>query len=121
MARNKQIALFDGNESVREIKKHSSIVQIGNLTTKQERKAMNALIWLAKDTLKRNADERVFTIDIGIVKSLCGFTDTNNIDLKNALRNLADTKIEYNILNKDHSERGIFSFLASARIKEQGR
>jgi len=47
MARNKQIAFFDGNESVRETKKHSSIVQIGNLTTKQERKAMNALIWMA--------------------------------------------------------------------------
>lgn len=121
MGRNKQISLFDENETIWEIKKHSSIVQMWNITTKQERKTMNALIWIAKDILKRNSDERVFRCDIGMIKSLCGFTDTNNIDLKNALRTLADTKIEYNIFDKDSREWGIFSFLASARIKEQGR
>ena len=90
------------------------------MTTMKERKAMNALIWIAKDILKRTPDERVFQTDIGIVKTLCGLNDTSNNKLKNALRSLADTKIEYNIFDKDKSDRGIFSFLASARIREQG-
>jgi len=105
MARDKQISLFDDSGNTWEIKKHSSIVQMGNITTMQERKAMNALIWIAKDVLKRNPDERIFQTDIGVVKNLCGLNDTNNNELKNALRSLANTKIEYNIFNKEHSER----------------
>ena len=65
---------------------------------------MNAMIRIAKDALKSNPEERLFTCDLGLVKSLCGLNDTNNIELKNALRSLADTKIEYNIFNKEKRE-----------------
>ncbi len=82
---------------------------------------MNSLIWIAKDCLKRNPEERVFQCDIGIIKRLSGLNDSDNSDLKDALRNLSSTKIEYNILNKDKEEWGIFSFLAEVKISTEGR
>jgi len=60
----KQIPLFESHDTKLEIKKHSSIVQMGNITTLQERKTMNALLWIAKDMLKRNPEERMFGCDI---------------------------------------------------------
>ncbi len=87
----------------------------------QERKLMNSLIWIAKDVLKRDSNERTFTSDLGVVKALAGLNANNNVDLKNALRSLADNKIEYNIFNKDKHQRGIFSFLSFATIEELGR
>ena len=104
-----------------EIKKHSSIVQMSNITTLQERKAMNSLIRIAKDQLKRSPEQRSFVCDISILKRLSGLNDTSNVDLKDALRNLSSTKIEYNILNKDKEERGVFSFLAEVKIIAEGR
>lgn len=123
MSVSQTISLFEGSQSERKIKKHSSIVQIGNMTTLLERKAMNSLIWLAKDQLKRHPGSRVFQCDIGIIKRLSGLTDSDNADLKDALRNLSNTKIEYNILNKDKTkeERWIFSFLAEVKIVTAGR
>jgi len=40
--------------------------------------------------------------------------------LKHALSNLVDTKIEYNILNKDKEIWSVFAVLAEARIEVQG-
>ena len=59
-----QATALDSSDARREIKKHSSIVQMGNVTTLQERKAMNSLIWIARDILKRNPEERSFHCDI---------------------------------------------------------
>ncbi len=70
MVKKSQISLFEGSGEVWEIKKHSSIVQMSNVTTLQERKAMNSLIWIGKDILKRNPNEREFKCDIGIIKRL---------------------------------------------------
>ena len=62
--KTKQISLFKDDNTVFEIKKHSSIVQMSNITTLQERKLMNVLLWIAKDFLKRNPNERVFNCDL---------------------------------------------------------
>ncbi len=116
MRRTAQISLFDRDHTKREIKKHSSIVQIGSVSTLQERKAMNTLIWVAKDFLKRNPEQRSFTCDLGIIKRLAGLGANDNDGLKDVLRNLHNTMIEYNILRKDKKERGVFSFLAEVNI-----
>lgn len=121
MGKKSQISLFEGSGEVWEIKKHSSIVQMSNITTLQERKAMNSLIRIAKDALKRNPNEREFKCDIGIIKRLAGLKDGKNDDLKTALRNLKKRTIEYNIFNKDKEERGVFSFLAEVKILSEGR
>lgn len=89
---------------------------MSNITTLLERKAMNSIIRIAKDFLKRSPEQRVFECDIGLLKRLSGLNDSDNSDLKEALRNLANTKLEYNIFNKDKEERGIFSFLAEVKI-----
>lgn len=56
----KQITLFDADQTYREIKKHSSMVQMNNITSLQERKALNALMRVAKDMLKREPEKRIF-------------------------------------------------------------
>jgi hypothetical protein len=68
--RDVSVTLFDANDSFREIKKHSSMVQMSNVTTLQERKVMNTLIRIAKDTLKRRAEEYLFVSDLGMIKRL---------------------------------------------------
>lgn len=70
MEDSKQLALFEEGNGLLEIKKHSSLVQMNNVTTLQQKKAMNALIWVAKDQLKRDPERRVFEIDLYLVKKL---------------------------------------------------
>lgn len=94
---SRQIRLFDGDKNYREIKKHSSIVQMNSVATLQERKVLNTLIRVAKDFLKREPEKKVFTCGIGILKRLTGMKDSDNKKLKEALENLAHSKIEYNI------------------------
>jgi hypothetical protein len=116
----KQFSLFGSDETIYEIKKHSGIVQMGNITTLQERKTLNALLWIAKDILKRVPDERMFVCDLGLLKRLAGNKDSDNVELKNALRNLKNRQIEYNVLNKDNGKIwGILSFLAEVKIVEE--
>lgn len=115
---NKQITLFNEDKTYREIKKHSSMVQMNNITTLQERKSLNSLIRVAKDILKREPDKRVFSCDIGIVKRLSGMKRSDNETLKSALENLSHTTVKYNIFGKDDAhERGVFSVLSMAKIK----
>ena len=102
---NRTLSLFDETGQQWEIKKHSSLVQMGNITTLLERKTLNALIYIAKDQLKRDHSRRVFTCDLGIIKRLTGWDYSNNSELRNALTSLVDTKIEYNIFNKDKKKR----------------
>lgn len=122
MVQTKQYTLFKEDESLWEIKKASSLVQISNIATLVQRKAMNAMVCVAKDILKRNPDQRIFKCDLGLIKRLCGLSNNDNKGLKEGLRALRNLSIEYNILNKDKSkQRWIFSFLAYAEINELGK
>lgn len=117
-----QYPLFPEDTATFEIKKHSSIVQMGNITTLQERKAMNALIRIARDQLKRNPEARVFTCEIGILKRLSGMRDNDNAELKEALRTLHSLKFEFNVLHKDDSkDRKLLSFMSEVGIREEGK
>lgn len=104
MPKKKTFSLSQGNDTIREIKKHSSLVQMGNITTVLGRKLMNCLICIAKDQLKRSPTQRLFTCDIGIIKRLAGLRDSDNQPLKEELRNFSTTQFEYNIFNKDSNE-----------------
>ncbi len=77
---------------------------MNNVTTLQQRKAMNSLIWIAKDQLKRNPEARSFSIDLGIIKKLSGINRNDNSELKAALKALVSLVIEYNILGKEKFE-----------------
>lgn len=121
MDTTRQISLFEESDTVMEIKKHSSLVQMNNVTTLQQRKAMNSLIWIAKDQLKRNPEERSFSIDLGIIKKLSGINRNDNNELKMALKALVSLVIEYNILGKEKYEWGAFPFLSLVKITGQRR
>ena len=64
MPDNQTATLLDISDTTWEIKKHSSIVQMNNVTTQLERKILNSMIWIAKDALKREPDQRIFTCDL---------------------------------------------------------
>lgn len=121
MQTNRQITLFEENYDVLEIKKHSSLVQMNNIATLHQRKAINALIRIAKDQLKREPEKRLFTVELGTIKKLSGIGRNDNKELKQSLLALVKLIIEYNILGKDKEQRGAFAFLSSVRIDGQRR
>lgn len=104
MSDNKQLQLFQEQIGTLEIKKHSSLVQMNNVTTLQQRKAMNSLIWIAKDQLKREPNRKLFTVELGLLKRLAGISRNDNTELKQGLKALISLVIEYNILGKDKYE-----------------
>lgn len=70
MSDNNKVQLFQEQIGTLEIKKHSSLVQMNNITTLQQRKTMNAFIYIAKDQLKRNPDRKLFSTELGLLKRL---------------------------------------------------
>jgi hypothetical protein len=122
MSTEPQKTSLKADEPIYEIKKHSSIVQMGNVRSLLERKTMNALIWIAKDQLKRSPEQRLFTCDVGLLKRLMGIKDNDNTALKEALRTLQALQFEYNILHKDDTKQwSLFSFMAELAIREEGK
>lgn len=119
--KSKQITLWDEGSANREIKKHSSLVQLSGFGTLLERKLINAAIWITKDQLKRNPHQLRFSADIGAFKRLIGYKDTKNEDLKGALRSLRRTEFEYNILHKDGEVWGNFSYFSDVEIQSRGK
>lgn len=61
MTKSKQISFFEEEDnSFWEIKKHSCLVQMGGAATLLQRKLMDASIWITRDQLKRNPDQKIF-------------------------------------------------------------
>lgn len=61
--------------------------------------------------------ERTHTINIYALAEVCGFNSNNIEALKNAIRNLAVTSIEWDILEEDGSKKwGVSTLLSSAEI-----
>lgn len=117
----KQQSLFQDLSWTFEIKKHSSLIQMQWDASLIQRKAMNGIIYIIKDQLARNPEQRIFKTDLGILKRLSGIRRTDNSNLKKALRGLATMAIEYNILNKDKEMWWVFTFLSHAQIEVEQR
>ena len=99
-----------------ELIKHSAAIHINNKLTLVERKVSNILLKHAQHNMDRR-DEHVISI-----KDLCEdlhMPDNKNYDmLKNALRALSQTQLEWNILNKDKKNKwGLSSIIASVEIE----
>lgn len=96
------------------IKKHSGIIQthVGNMTLTQ-RKLINYLIYIAQQT----GDQKFYKTTISDVKEVCNLTSTENISVKEQLKDLAKITIEFNYLDKDkYNVWGISALLASAIV-----
>lgn len=90
----------------KEVIKHSSVIQISNKINFLERRSWNVLLANAFDDLK---EKDIFEISIKKLAEILEY-DSNNMEyLKNILRRLNITQIEWNILNKDKKmEWGVF-------------
>lgn len=121
MQKKAQSSLFEEHLTHYEIRKHSGLAQINNITSLQQRKAINAIHWIVKDQLKRDPERRSFSIDLGILKRLAGISRNDNTELKEGLKKLVSLVIEYNILGKDNYEWGAFPFLSFVKIVGERR
>ena len=116
-----QPTLFTDLSGDFQIKKHSSFIQMQGDASLNQRKAMNGIIYMVKDQLNRNPEQRIFAIDLWVLKKLSWVRGTDNSQFKKALRGLTTMGIEYNILNKDSEARWVFSFLSHAHIQVEQR
>ena len=104
--------MLENNELM--IRKHSSIIQtrVSNMTLTQ-RKLINFLIYIAQKT----GDQKVYKTTISDIKNVCNLPSTENISVKEQLKDLAKIIIEFNYLDKDrHNVWGISTLLSSALI-----
>lgn len=100
------------NEMV--LKKHSALIQtnVKELTLTQ-RKLINFLMYIAQ----KAGDQRFYNTTISNIKEICNLPSTENLSVKDQLRDLSDIKIEFNYLNKDKTVTwAITALLASAKV-----
>ena len=98
------------------LKKHIAAIHINNRLTLTQRKASNVLLYNAYESL---LTARVHRIRVKDLAEAIGF-NTHNLDpLKEALKTLARTVLEWNILDEDgqQEEWGATTLLAQAVIK----
>ena len=99
----------------KELKKHSSSVQIQNNITLLQRKTWNALLWNAYDELPT---KDIHSISVQQIMRLVGYDSKDEAYLKEATRAMMNCIVEWNVLNKDGSERwGGAVLLASVEIE----
>ena len=95
--------------------KPTGAVQIANRFTLIERKLLNGIIW---DSQRHRFDVGERSLSVSDVFRFIGQEHSRNHDIiKDALRNLTTTAIEWNTFGEDRSQEwGICTFLASAKI-----
>jgi hypothetical protein len=97
-----------------DLKKHVAAIHISGHLTLLQRKIANVLLFHAYGHLLTRDKH---TINIGVLARMAGF-DSNNYDaLKDALRALTETTIEWDILLDGRSQWGVSTMLAEALIE----
>ena len=99
----------------KEIIKHSSAIQIENSISLLQRKAWNVLFARAYDKLP---EEEIHHVNVQELTGVLGYGSTNHRHLKDSIKALVTTGVEWNVLNKDKEEEwGVTTLLAQAQIK----
>jgi hypothetical protein len=99
-----------------ELKKHIATIHCSNTLSLLQRKISNALLHHAYDHLLTQEEHRI------TVKELCdliGYQGHNHAAIKDAMKELIATVIEWNVLNENTGEEDwtASSLLASVRLK----
>jgi len=101
-------------ENKRNIIKHSSAIQTSGEASLLERKAWNVLLMNAFDSLK---SEDIFKISIGDLNKALRFNSNDYDKLRETLKILNRTQVEWNILEKDkETEWEVTTLLAGVKI-----
>lgn len=104
--------------SYAEVIKHSATVQVTNTVPLLARRLWNVLLSRAYDDLPDWERVRVHRVPVGEVLEALGTTTRNTDHLKDLLKALASTPVEWNVLGKDSVEEwGVSALLAEAKIK----
>lgn len=104
--------------SYAEVIKHSATVQVTNTVPLLARRLWNVLLARAYDDLPDWERVRVHKVPVGEVLDALGTTTRNTEHLKDLLKALASTPVEWNVLGKDNVEEwGVSALLAEAKIK----
>ena len=100
----------------REVKKHVAAIHISNSFTLLQRKAANVLLLNAYGNLLSKEIHRIKIIDLA---HLIGFESHNREALKDALRGLMSTVVEWNLLDEQGNDDGweASTMLASVRCR----
>ena len=100
-----------------ELVKHSATIHINNNLSLIERKISNIFLKNAYDNL---LSQNIFDIKISNLAEELGWKSYKSSDLKQAIRNLVTTKVEWNIFKKDKKNSwSISTLLASADLEEE--
>ena len=98
-----------------EVIKHSSTIQISNIVTLVQRKVWNVLLANAYNDIP--TDTKKFHISISQLSDYLNYEDRNDKHLKDSLEGLLNTKVKWNVLNRDGSrEWGASTLLAGCRV-----
>jgi plasmid replication initiation protein len=99
----------------KEVIKHSAAIQVENSITLLQRRAWNVLLANAYDDLPTK-DE--YTVNVQELNDVLGYDSTNQQHLKDSLIALMTCVVEWNVLQKDGSEKwGATTLLASVGIE----
>ena len=93
--------------------KHSEAIQISNNINLLQRRAWNVLLANAFDDL---LEKDVFEVPLKDLENILDFNSKNIKYLKESLKELNRTQVEWNVLNKDGQEWGFFTLLSGFRI-----
>jgi hypothetical protein len=101
--------------SKKEVRKHIGAIHVNGKLTLLQRKLANVLLWNAYEKLLSEEKHRIRIRDLAY---LVGF-DSNDLQvLKDALKGLAETPLEWNVLHEDGDEEwGVAAMLAQAVIR----
>ncbi len=98
------------------VKKHVAAIHVSGKLTLLQRKLSNVLLLNAYDTL---TTQRAHRIDARTLCLMIGYNSNDTDTLKAALRGLAETVAEWNMLDeKGREEWGVSSLLSFAKLKE---
>lgn len=103
------------SSELRELRKHVGAVHVGGDLGLLGRKLSNVLLLNAYDDL---LTQSVHKIPVGIMSEMLGFDSKNTGALKDALKKIASTPIEFDILHAAGDEEwGVTTLLSSANIR----
>ena len=97
------------------VKKHVAAIHISGKLSLLQRKLSTVLLQNAYDTLTTASRHE---IDVAVLSAMIGY-NSNDVDtLKQSLRGLVETVVEWDMLNPDQSQEwGVSSLLAYAKLK----
>jgi len=112
--------LLDMKKNAVILQKPSGTIAVRVDITAEQRRLYNGLLWVARETIKKNKDERHYSINLAELKKLLNKSeqDKNNDYYKDKMKELMQKIAEYNILSKDKRMSGAFVLVSHIRFEE---